>query len=182
MKTFLPCATRKVSGFSVLHAVCKEEKKTLSMMKTLFLLFCCAALSSGAFAQTVNQQKQLEDTRKLLATTDYVYPYIDTPPAYAGGSEKWQAYQNTSPLLKDAVKAAKDQKMPAGKYQVTAKFSITADGSVTEVKTTNKPIGYGLEDAVINFIKGSGKWIPANVEGENTKAAVMLPVTFNIFY
>lgn len=151
-------------------------------MKKITFFLLGTVLYFGASAQTESQLKQVDETRKFLATTDYVYPYLDTPPGFAGGDAKWQEYQKKSTLLKDAVKAAKEQKIPVGKYVVNLKFSVAPDGSITDVKPTNKPIGYGLEEAAINFIKGSGKWIPANIEGENTKTAVVIPIAFNIVY
>ena len=151
-------------------------------MKKMTLIFLSTALYFSVNAQTVSQLKAVDSVRKFLATTDFVYPYIDTPPGYEGGNEKWQEYQKKSTVLKDAVKSAKEKKMPAGKYKVVVNFKVNADGSVADVKTTNKAVGYGLEDAAINFVKGSGKWVPANVEGENTKSTINLPVTFSISY
>lgn len=151
-------------------------------MKKMALIFLSAILYFSANAQTDSQLKALDTARKLLATTDFVYPYIDTPPGYVGGEEKWRKYQRESTVLKDAVKAAKDQKIPAGRYVVNVKFNVNPDGSIADAKTTSKPIGYGLEDAALNFVKGSGKWLPANVEGQNTKSVVNLPVVFTISY
>ena len=151
-------------------------------MKKMILILLSTGLYFSVNAQTDSQLKAIDSVRKFLATTDFVYPYLDTPPGYVGGEEKWREYQRKSTVLKDAVKLAKDQKIPAGKYVVVVNFSVNSDGTVANVKATNKPVGYGLEEAAMNFVKGSGKWIPANVAGEDTKATVNLPVAFTISY
>jgi protein TonB len=151
-------------------------------MKKMLLVLATSGLSLVSFSQTDEQLKQIDSARKFLATTDFVYPYIDTPPGYIGGSEKWNTYQTTSTVLKDAIKKAKEQKIPAGKYTILLKFFINPDGSLSEVKTTNKPIGYGLEEAAVKFIEGSGKWLPAHVEGKEVKSTVNLPINFTVAY
>ena len=151
-------------------------------MKKFPLLVLLLTTFLGARSQTEEQLKQLDTVRKFLATTDYVYPYIDTPPGYVGGNEKWTNYQKTSPVLKDALRKAKEQRIPIGRYTINLKFKVNPDGSVSEVKTTNKPIGYGLEEAAISFIQDSGKWLPANIEGKNVATTVNLPISFTIAY
>jgi hypothetical protein len=37
-----------------------------------------------------------------------------------------------------------------------------------------------LEEAAIKLVKDSGKWTPANVEGEATKGYIQLPIRFSI--
>ena len=151
-------------------------------MKKITFIFLSTVLFCSVHAQTDSQLKAVDSVRKFLATTDFVYPYLDTPPGYVGGEEKWREYQRKSTVLKEAVKAAKEKKIPAGKYVVVVNFNVNPDGSIADVKTTNKAIGYGLDEAALNFVKGSGKWIPANIEGQNTKSAINLPVTFTIDY
>jgi hypothetical protein len=148
-------------------------------MKQVFL--CLLSLVTiEAFSQTDADLRKLNANRQFLATTDLVYPYLDSPPFYPGGGEKWNQYVLSSPVIKKAVEDAKAQGLAAGEYTVIVKFEVGVDSMVHTVKPINKPIGYGLEQAATELVKGSGKWIPAHIEGKNEKAWLNLPVRFRI--
>lgn len=149
------------------------------MKKYISLLFFTATVYTS-FAQTDSAQKELDSARKFLATTDVVYPYIDTPPAYPGGNTKWSEYIGQSKIMLTAIHKAKAAGIVQGKHTVVVKFAVTEDGVLNNITTTNKPVGYGLEEAAIKLVQGSGKWIPANIEGKITKAFLQLPVHFTI--
>jgi hypothetical protein len=149
-------------------------------MKKVFISFLIAGTTLSANSQTEAQLKQLDSSRKFLATTDFVYPYIDTPPGFVGGNEKWSKYFYESDVIKKAIDKAKEQNIPSGNYTVVVKFAINPDSTIGDVKTVSKKVGYGLEEAAMKFVKDSGKWIPAHVEGENTKSYLQLPVKFTI--
>jgi hypothetical protein len=151
-------------------------------MKKVVLLLMASALYFTGSAQTEEQLKELSVARKALASTDIVYPFIDTPAGYTGGNERWLYYQMTSPVLKEAIKNAKENNIPAGRYSIVVQFYIDTTGQVVNAKATGKPVGYGLDEAAVKFIEGSGKWLPANVEGEEVKSKVILPVNFSITY
>jgi|GEM_PF-1779980 len=148
------------------------------MKQLLLILFL--AVSFIGFSQTETDLRKLNANRQFLATTDLVYPYLDSPPFYPGGGEKWNQYVLSSPVIKKAVENAKAQQLAPGNYTVVVKFAIGADSLVRDVKIVSKPIGYGLEQAAIELVKNSGKWIPANVEGKDTKAYLNLPINFAI--
>lgn len=149
-------------------------------MKKIILSLVPALFAIAGNAQTDSLLKKVDSARKFLATTDVVYPYIDTPPLYEGGNEKWVQYLDTAMVLKHAIRKAKEQGAPAGRHTVIVKFAVDENGNATDFQTTNKPIGYGLEAAALELAKGVGKWIPANVEGKNTKAWLNLPINFVI--
>lgn len=77
---------------------------------------------------------------------------------------------------------AKAERMPAGDYTVVVKFVVNPDGTLSNVKETGKKVGYGLDEAAVKFIQGSGRWIPANADGGKVKTAMTLPVNFTIMY
>ena len=149
-------------------------------MKRVILLLLFAAAGSATFAQSEAEAKRLADARAYYAKSDFVYPYVDSAPAYPGGIDKWNSYVNSTPVFTDAVAKAKAQNMPAGVYTVMLRFAINADSSVGDVKTVGKAYGYGLEEAAIKLIKQSGKWTPANIEGEASKGYMQLPIRFSI--
>lgn len=149
-------------------------------MKTVCLLGAIILLGITASAQTSNQLEQLKQTRQFLATTDFVYPYFDSAPGYEGGDEAWRKYVLSSGILKTALDKAKASGTPSGTYTVVVKFAVLPDGSVGHVTTINKPVGYGFEEAAVKLVRESGKWIPANIEGEDRKGWIKLPIYFTI--
>lgn len=145
------------------------------------MFFCILSLASIAgFSQTNADLANLKAAREFLATTDLVYPYIDSSPGYVGGNEKWSKYISSNPVFKNAVEAAKEKGIASGNYTIVVKFAVNPDGTVSDAKAVSKPIGYGLEEAAVKLIEGSGKWIPANVEGKDIKSYLNFPVKFSI--
>ncbi|TCJ14490.1 hypothetical protein EPD60_10915 [Flaviaesturariibacter flavus] len=150
-------------------------------MKNTLLIGLLALCGFTAQAQTQTEKQQLTSMRAYLAESDYVYPYVDTPPLYPGGQDKWSRYINGNSILLNAGMEAARKGLATGHYVVTVRFAVNADGSVGEVKTLGNKIGYGLEDAAIALVKSSGKWTPANVEGSDTKSWVNLQIRFHVF-
>lgn len=151
-------------------------------MKRVVVMAALAFWTVVGYTQTEKQLKNINDTRKWLATTDFVYPYVDTDPAYPGGNESWAKYISSSPIIKDAIKKAKEQKIPAGKHSVVVNFKILPDGKLSNFKIRGRKAGYGLDEAAIKLIEGSGKWIPGHVEGLYRKSEINLPIHFMITY
>jgi TonB family protein len=149
-------------------------------MKRVALFAIIAVAGLTASAQSPTEVKNLNAARAYYAQSDAVYPYVDSAPAFPGGAEKWNAYVLGSPVLTSAIEKAKQENMPAGIYQVTVRFTVGQNGTIADAKTVGKPYGYGLEEAAIRLVKESGKWTPANIEGENSKGTLQLPIRFAI--
>ncbi|MCW3073587.1 MAG: hypothetical protein JWP69_656 [Flaviaesturariibacter sp.] len=149
-------------------------------MKRLTFIALLAISSITALAQTEAEAKRLADARAYYAKSDFVYPYVDSAPAYPGGLEKWNKYVTTTTIFTDAVAKAKSQNMPNGVYTVMLRFAINPDGTIGDVKTMGRTYGYGLEEAAIKLVKESGKWTPANIEGEAAKGFIQMPIRFAI--
>ena len=146
-----------------------------------WLLFCLlSVISIAAFSQTEKQLRELDAARKELAESGMVYPYIDTSPGYLGGNEKWSQYVNGSNLIKETVDKAREQKVAPGSYTVLIRFAVNTDSTLVDLKPVGKRIGYGFEEAAIKLLQGSGKWIPAHVEGKHIKSYLQMPVNFTI--
>lgn len=150
------------------------------IMKRIVFLCLAASLSCTAFSQTDQQLRELDSARKGLAHSGMVYPYIDSSPGYPGGDKKWSDYVTTADLMKETIARAKEHKVPAGKYTVVVRFAVNADSTVSDIKPVGQKVGYGFEEAAIRLVQGSGKWIPAHVEGKHIKSHLQLPVNFTI--
>lgn len=155
------------------------NKKMCVMKKVLFIHILCLASVAG-FSQTDADVANLKSARQFLATTDLVYPYIDSGPGYVGGAKKWAKYIESNTVFKNAVETAKEKGMASGSYTIIVKFAVNPDGIVSDVKAISKPLWYGLEEAAVKLIQQSGKWIPANVEGGDRKSYINFPVKFSI--
>lgn len=149
-------------------------------MKRVILGCLLATVAFTASAQTETEAKQLADARAYYANSSAAYPYIDSPPLYPGGNGKLEKYFITNVEMTDALKKAKDAGAPAGVYNVMVRFAVNTNGTVGDLKIIGKPVGYGLDEAALRLVKESGKWTPANIEGENTKGYLQIPVRFAI--
>lgn len=152
----------------------------MCIMKKIVFLSLAAALSSAVFCQTEEQLRELDSARKALAFSGMVYPYIDSSPGYLGGDMKWSAYVNSANLMKETISKAKEQKVPAGRYTVVVRFAVNADSTLSDFKVVGKKAGYGFDEAAIKLVQGSGKWVPAHVEGKHIKSHLQIPVNFTI--
>jgi hypothetical protein len=149
-------------------------------MKKIVFICLAAATSLAGFSQTDQQLRELDSARKALAFSGMVYPYIDSSPGYPGGDKKWSEYVNSTDLMKETIAKAKEQKVPAGRYTVVVRFAVNADSTLSDIKPVGKKVGYGFEEAAMQLVQGSGKWIPAHVEGQHRKSHLQLPVSFTI--
>lgn len=149
-------------------------------MKRVILGCLLATAAFTASAQTDAEAKQIADARAYYANSSAAYPYIDSAPAYPGGNNKLEKYFTGNADMAAAVKQAKQAGAATGIYTVVVRFAVNTNGSIADVKTVGKPVGYGLDEAAIKLVKDSGKWTPANIEGENTKGSIQLPVRFAI--
>jgi hypothetical protein len=149
------------------------------MIKVL-LLCLVTGMSLTGLAQTEAQLRELDSARKELAYSGMVYPYIDTSPGYLGGNVKWSRYVDSCNLIAETIKKAREQKVPNGRYTVIVRFAVNADSTLSDIKPVSKKVGYGFEEAAIKLVQGSGKWVPAHVEGRHVKSYIQLPVNFTI--
>jgi hypothetical protein len=150
-------------------------------MKQLLLICVLLSFSGLAVAQSESDIQKLNRNRQFLATTDLANPYVDTPPFYPGGGDKWNKYVSGSSIITAAIEKATSEKAEPGKYTIVVKFMVNTDSTVSDVTTVNRAVGYGLEEAAIQLVKESGKWIPANISGVSTKAYVKLPVRVTLY-
>jgi hypothetical protein len=97
-----------------------------------------------------------------------------------GGEEKWSRYVNAADLMQETIRKAKEEKVPAGRYMVVVRFAVNADSTLSDIKPIGKKAGYGFEEAAIKLVQGSGKWVPAHVEGRHIKSYIQLPISFTI--
>ncbi|MGE5519917.1 MAG: energy transducer TonB [Candidatus Dadabacteria bacterium] len=151
-------------------------------MKKWLLILAFAAIYNCSLGQTEEVLKEESKPREAKATIISNPSPAVASATYKGGDEKWLYYQLTSPVLKNAIRQAKKDKIPEGRYKLLVQFTVLPGGELADIKTVNEPIGYGLEDAAICFIQESGKWIPGKSEGKEVATQMTIPLSFSIKY
>jgi protein TonB len=91
--------------------------------------------------------------------------------------EEWLSFlqKNLQPFIEDAAsKGAKP-----GTYTVKVKFVVGKDGSISQSRALNNP-GYGLAKKVVEIMKDSPKWNPAQQNHKPVTSYHTQPITFVI--
>ena len=63
---------------------------------------------------------------------------------------------------------------------VTVNFAVDEAGKVSNAKIVGKPIGYGLEEQVLQAVTKMPTWTPGIIKGKNVKTYYTLPVNFKL--
>jgi len=103
------------------------------------------------------------------------YSNVEVLPTYPGGQDALDdfVYKNLE-YPEDAI----DNNIQG---IVTVNFAVDESGRVSNAKIIgNKPIGYGLEQAVLNAVYKMPVWSPGVIKGKNVKTYYTLPVNFKL--
>lgn len=130
------------------------KTKIYSSLLAMLLLNLCAILTYAQDEKT------------------YDHTSLETPPTYPGGMQKFYEYLGST--MKYPTMAS--EKNIQGTTHVS--FTIEKDGSLTDVKTTNTPLGYGLEEEALRVIKSSKRWNPGQLNGKPVRVKYNVPVKF----
>lgn len=72
-----------------------------------------------------------------------------------------------------------DNGAPPGTFRVTVRFSVDAEGNVSNVEAINNP-GYGTAEEAVRAIKASGKWLPAEKDGQKVASKKKQSIIFQV--
>jgi TonB-dependent SusC/RagA subfamily outer membrane receptor len=108
-------------------------------------------------------------------TDNKVFTRVETEATYADGADAWKKYlmKNLDPSI-----PTKEGWKP-GNYTVIVQFVVRADGTVTDVTTTNYG-GTKTAQHCINLVKNAGKWKPAVQNGCIVNSYRKQPLTFSL--
>lgn len=98
---------------------------------------------------------------------------VDIPAEFPGGIGKARQFIGNN--LKYPKKAYENEI----EGTIQAKFTIEADGSISNIELMNK-LGYGLDEEVIRVIKRMPKWSPAKLDGNFVKSYFTMPISFKL--
>jgi periplasmic protein TonB len=117
--------------------------------------------------------KSYED--KIVDDPQHIYYFAQNDAQYPGGFEAFQKYatENTKYPQK-----AKDEKIQG---RVSVQFVIEKDGTLSNIKSVGKVLGYGLEEEALRLVKENPtKWIPAQQNGKVVRLRKTRPIRFKL--
>ncbi|MGF1923945.1 MAG: energy transducer TonB [Bacteroidia bacterium] len=130
------------------------KKLIYSLLKAMLLLNLC---TNFAYAQ----DEKLHDHTSLT-----------TPPSYPGGLQTFYTFLGSTIKYPEAAFKGSVQ----GTTNVS--FIIEKNGSLTNIKTEGRNLGYGLEEEAVRAIKLAKPWNPGQLNGKPVRVKYNLPVKF----
>jgi TonB family protein len=110
---------------------------------------------------------------------------------FNGGDTTWFAYQISAGFpggndslrqyLTQHLKYPPDARLDEIEGTVNVQFTITKDGSLTDIKLSNK-VNPLLDNEAIRLVSGMPKWQPAIIDGRVANMSFILPVVFRLSY
>lgn len=102
----------------------------------------------------------------------YDHVSLNPPPTYPGGIRKFYDFLGAN--LKYPKVAV--EKNIQGTLYLT--FTVEKDGSLTDIKTEGRKLGYGTEEEAIRVLKLAKKWNPGQLAGKPVRTQYNLPIKF----
>jgi TonB family protein len=94
---------------------------------------------------------------------------------YVGGFSAFQKYVNKN------IKYPKQARKKKIQGRANVEFIIEKDGTISDVKSAGKVLGYGLDEEAVRLVKENPtKWIPAQQNGKVVRLRKTLPIPFKL--
>ncbi len=134
-------------------------------MRSIFLIILLTLTTAGI---TTAQTKDSTDKGY-----DKIFIIVDKPAEFPGGADGWRTY------LQGNLKYPKKAWRKNTQGVVRVQFEIDRQGVVKEVKSMNDP-GDGLAEEAVRVIQTSGKWVPAEHNGQKVIYRHIQAITFKL--
>lgn len=108
-------------------------------------------------------------TAEVKPVTNEVYESVDQAAEYPGGLNGVRKY------IADNVDTSNLE--GEGQLTVKLKFIVERDGTVSDVKVTQKSGNSDFDSETIRVVKRLKKWAPAKKNGENVRSYYSIPIT-----
>lgn len=109
-----------------------------------------------------------------VSDTDKVYTLVDNPPEFPTGLEGLTKFMIENVHYPKTAQDAKKEGV------VFVQFKVGVDGTISNVKTVNKSLGYGLEEESIRVVHAMPKWKPGTNKGEKVAVIFNLPIKYDL--
>lgn len=135
-------------------------------MRYFHLLLLFLLCTVGGNTQTTDRKGGVVEvtfTKYKKPKKIYVKAEITTP--FPGGDSAW--IQSLEQKLNETVRYKNGAK--PGKYVVSIGFILSKEGYISDLRSLNKPVGYGMEENVISAIKKKANWDPSHHQGRTVQ-------------
>ncbi len=113
-------------------------------------------------------------TAAMKMNKEGYYDNVEVLPMFPGGQSALDNFINTN------IEYPEDANDHGVEGLVKVNFSVDETGKIYNPKIMGKPLGYGLEDAVLKAVNKMPMWTPGAIKGKNVKTYYTLPVNFKL--
>ena len=128
-------------------------------LRNFQLALFCLTYAASSYAQTTTKsygRVDVEITKEKKPKK--IYTRVEIKSAFTGGDSSW--IHSIEKTLNQSIQYKNGAK--AGKYIVSIVFFVDKEGDISDVRCTNDPVGFGMEEQVLRAIKKKPKWIPSS--------------------
>ncbi len=122
---------------------------------------------------TVMMVKDAKNTGMKMNKEGY-YDNVEVLPMYPGGQNALDNFINST------IEYPEEANDNGVEGVVKVYFGVDEMGKIYSPKIIGKPLGYGLEDAVLKAVNKMPTWTPGAIKGKNVKTYYTLPVNFKL--
>lgn len=148
----------------------KNMKQNLKSKWQHVVIIPSVALSLVAISWTSNGKFP---TVNHVSVVDAVAENADKMPEFKGGQEAMMNYLSSNLTYPES---AKNNKIEGTVY---IEFVVSSIGKITEAKV-KKGVSSDLDAEALRVVSGMPDWIPAEKDGKNVAAQMMLPINFKL--
>lgn len=113
-------------------------------------------------------------TAAMKMNKDGYYDNVEVLPMFPGGQSALDNFINTN------IEYPEDANDHGVEGVVKVNFAVDEMGKIYNPKIMDKPLGYGLEEAVLKAVNKMPTWTPGAIKGKNVKTYYTLPVNFKL--
>lgn len=106
--------------------------------------------------------------------TVYSHVILSNPPVYPGGMGK--LYTFLGHTIKYPIPAAENNIQGT----VFVSFTVEKDGTLSDIKTDGRKLGYGIDDEAIRALKLAKRWNPGMQNGKPARVKFNIPIKFTL--
>jgi protein TonB len=129
------------------------------IIRNFQLALLCLVCIASSHAQTATKsygRVNVEITKEKKPKK--IYAKVDIKSAFTGGDSSW--IRSVEKTLNQSIQYKNGAK--AGKYIVTVIFVADKEGSISDIRCVNDPVGFGMEEEVLRAIRKGPKWVPSS--------------------
>lgn len=140
----------------------------------LFMSSCASQMNSTPNWYNPYRPLRLHNSLPSITspmTLDITYTIVEEEANYPGGASTWMKH------LKTNIKYPSDALRKGINGRVILSFDVTKQGEIVNIIVA-KGLGYGCDQEALRLLVTSGKWTPAQQNGEAVNSRSTISITF----